>query len=469
VNNFEAALDFAQTADLETLLNLPTHEKAELQNALLAKTVELVYEGHRFYRSRMRAQGLVPGDITTTEELVRLPVTTKQDFLADPDAFRLDHPALPAEMSTIWEVIYTTGTSSGRPAPVYTTTFDHLSYMHTARRRGPFIPLRESDVVVSVFPLTPFPMGAYSRAISEAAAFGCALVTAQTGRPPAYFGVHRSLADAAQLVATHQGTVLWGVASFVRQVLLNAEERGLDFSALRMVMITGEASSTGVIQAMERRLRRLGTSDGVVINRYGSTEQGNTMVECSPGSGFHNLAPDQVFLEVVEPETGQRLPDGQTGAFAFTHLLRRGTVLLRYAPGDVATLSHAPCPSCGRRSSERMSSDVRRAGSIQKVKGTLVDLHALLAQLETLDDVTEFQLVLRATDPEAPEVINDLTVRYACDDGDVHLVSERIARMIEQVGRVRPTLERRPSHDIFDPEQAPKAVRLIDERAVVAR
>lgn len=115
-----------------------------------------------------------------------------------------------------------------------------------------------------------------------------------------------------------------------------------------------------------------------------------------------------------------------------------------------------------------MSCDVRRAGSIQKVKGTLVDLHAVLARLETLDDVAEYQLVLRATDTEAPHVVDDLTVRYACGEPDAAVVAERIQRAVQEIGRVRPTLERLPAQEIFDPELAPKAVRSVDERSGVA-
>ena len=47
--------------------------------------------------------------------------------------------------------------------------------------------------------------------------------------------------------------------------------------------------------------------------RYGSTEQGGTMIECCEGSGFHSVLPDQLFHEIVDQDTGHRLDDGQTG------------------------------------------------------------------------------------------------------------------------------------------------------------
>lgn len=461
---FADALAVAQELGPEEALSLAPHDKRELQDALLAETVRLAYEGHTYYRAVMTAEGLVPADIRTTDDLVRLPVTTKADFLADPDAFRLRVDGGAPELSTLWDVVYTTGTSTGVPAPVYSTTFDHLAYMHVSRRRAPFIPLGEGDVICNLFPITPFPMGAYTRAISEALACGSALVLAQTGRPPQWFGSHRSLGEAARLAESSGATVLWGVASFVRRLLLHAEEHGIDLSAVRMVMITGEASSPDVLESMRARMRRLGCRDDIVINRYGSTEQGATMVECTPGSGFHNLAPDHVFLEIVDPSSGARLPDGQEGHLAFTHLLRRGTLLLRYAPGDVASLDHAPCPSCGRIGSERMSAAVRRVGSVQKVKGTLVDLDAVRVALEKLEYLEEFQVVIRATDPEAPEVADDLAVRFAARSGCDESAPTAILETVRQIASLRPTLVPCAAADIFDPDGAPKARRIVDER-----
>lgn len=464
MTTFEQAFEVAQTADLDGVLRLPPADLAALRDALLARTIELVYEGHPHYRRVMTGLGLRPSDIVTTDDLRKLPVTTKHDFLADPDAFRLRVPSLPIEMTALWEVIYTTGTSTGVPAPIYTTTFDHLSYMHAMQRRRPFVPLGPRDLVVSLFPLTPFPMGAYSRAVAEAAACGAAIVPAQTGRRPAYFGAHRSIDEAVELVVTHRATVLWGVAGFVRRLLMQAERTGADFSTVRMVTVTGEASSHALLDDLRRRLDRLGSAQSMVVNRYGSTEQGGAMIECVPGSGFHNLAPDQLFFEVVDPQSGERRPDGETGSLAFTHLLRRGTVLLRYAPGDVASLDRSPCPACGRTSSERLSTNVRRVGTIQKIKGTLVDLDAVRARLESVPELDEFQLVLRSTDPAYPESVDDLLVRFACPDASEEAVRATIELTVGEVGRLRPTVLRCSPIDIFDPETEAKPRRLVDAR-----
>jgi phenylacetate-CoA ligase len=463
--SFDDALALVQQADGDDLLTMTTADLTEIRDALVARQIELVYRGHRYYRDVMTRMKLRPGDIRSIEDLQQLPITGKRDFLSDPDAFRLDCPDLPVEMRALWEVVYTTGTSTGVPAPIYTTTFDYLSYQHAAYRRRSLIPIRPSDVVVSLFPLTPYPGGAFSRSGAEVAAYGAAFVVARTGRPPAYFGGHRSLEAAADLIVSHRATVLYGIAGFVRRLLIQAEHANLDFTSVRMLMVSGEASSHQVLEDMRQRLVRLGCAEALVINRYGSTEQGSSMVECTPGSGFHNLAPDQVYLESVDPETGQRRPDGQRGALAFSHLLRRGTILLRYVPGDAASITRAPCPFCGRTSSERMSADVRREGGIQKVKGTLVDVDSIAARLASVSDLDEFQVVLRASDPLWPEAIDELLIRVACEDSVAAASLAAVEGIVEEVARVRPRTERCAATAIFDPEQAAKPRRIVYEDA----
>jgi phenylacetate-CoA ligase len=463
--SFDDALAHALRADGDDLLTMTTAEITELRDALIARQIELVYRGHRYYRDVMTRLKLRPGDIGSIEELQKLPVTSKRDFLADPEAFRLDCPDLPAEMRALWEVVYTTGTSTGIPAPIYTTTFDYHSYGQAAYRRRSLIPIRQSDMVVSLFPVTPHPGGAFSRSGAEVAGYGAAFVVANTGRPPEFFGRHRSLEATAELIVAHRATVLYGISGFVRRLLIHAERAKLDFSSVRMLMVSGEASSRQVMEDMRQRLLRLGSADALVINRYGSTEQGSSMVECTPGSGFHNLAPDQVYLESVDPETGARLPDGQHGAMAFSHLIRRGTILLRYAPGDAASITSAPCPHCGRTSSERMSADVHREGGIQKVKGTLVDVDSIAARLAAVSDLDEFQVVLRATDPDWPEAIDELLIRVACHDSVAAQGLAAVEGIVEEVARVRPRTERCAAAAIFDPEQAAKPRRIVYEDA----
>jgi phenylacetate-CoA ligase len=448
---------------LPDLLRQPQDKLRALQDRLLRETVELCYRGHPFYQKLMKREGLEPRHIQTCDDLVRLPLSTKKDFLADPDAFRLQGDDLPIEAQTLWKIIYTTGTTSGRPAPIYVPSIDHYAFLFASARRGELVDIRDTDTMVNLFPLTPFPMGAYARAPDEVAAVGAAIVFAHTGRAEGPFPLHRSLDDAVRMIERQRATILYGVSGFVRRVLLRAQELNADFHAVRMVMVTGEASSGAMLDDMRRRMRALGCADTKIVNRYGSTEQGASMVECHPGSGFHSLAPDQVFHEVVDGETGRRLPDGETGMLAFTHVYRRGTVFLRYLVGDIVAMTNATCPHCGR-TCPRITSQPVRSGDVLKIKGTLVNLQVLKDQLERLPAVEEYQIVIRPMDASDPFSMDELLVRVSARD-DLHAATAReIIAEATKTAHVRPLVEFVDRNEIFDPLSGAKPRRVVDQR-----
>jgi len=456
----------AEGFTLPDLLHRPFAEVRALQDRLLARTVELCYDGHPFYAKRMREAGLRPEHIRSCEDLALLPPTSKEEFLDDPEAFILRHPDLAADERTLWKVMYTSGSTTGVPAPIHITTRDHYSYMWACTQRENLVDIRRDDVIASLFPLTQFPMGAYARAPDEAAAVGAGIIFGRTGRPGGVFPVQQSLDDTVAHVARHGATVLWGVASFIRRVLIRAGELGADFSRVRMSMITGEATSQAMRADMRRRMRELGCADDLIVNRYGSTEQGSSMVECTEGSGFHSLAPDQVFHEVLDPETGARLPDGTPGALAFTHLIKRGTLLLRYLVGDVVAIDHSPCPHCGR-TSPRVASNLTRSGDLLKIRGMLVNLRGLKDWLEERPEVTEYQIVLRPENPSDPFSMDALVLRIALAE-ETAGASEALADAVAERLHLRPQIELVARDVIFDPLRAPKPQRVIDERPAKA-
>ena len=448
---------------LPDLLRQPQEKVRALQDRLLQETIELCYKYHPFYRALMALERLEPRHIQNCDELRRLPVTTKKDFLSDPEAFRLRGDDLPLEAQVLWKVIYTTGTTSGKPAPIYVPAFDNFAYLFACARRQELVDIRPTDILANLFPLTSFPMGAYSRSADEVAAAGAAIVFAHTGRAAGGFPVYHSLDEAVDLIQRHRATILWGVAGYVRRVLVRARELGADFRSVRMAMITGEASSPAMRNDMRRRMAELGCADTRLVNRYGSTEQGGSMVECQEGSGFHSLAPDQVFHEVVENENGRRLPAGETGMLCFTHIYRRGTVLLRYLVGDVVSMTTASCPHC-RRTCPRISSEPVRSGDIVKIKGTLVNLQVLKDELDQFPDIEEYQIIVRALDPDDEFSMDDLVIRLA---GPADRREETAHAMIERtisLVHIRPRIEFADRDTIFDPLKESKPRRVIDSR-----
>jgi phenylacetate-coenzyme A ligase PaaK-like adenylate-forming protein len=305
-------------------------------------------------------------------------------------------------------------------------------------------------------------MGAFVRSATNAYAAGASVLAALPGAPHGSFGVHRPLEYAVRMIGLHRATILWGVPSFVRRVLLHAADAKADFRSVRMCAITGEASTSGMRDELRRCLRELGAAGTVVFDRYGSTELG-AFAQCQEEGEWHNPAPEIQYHEVVDPETGRRVPDGERGMLAVTHLDRRGTVLLRYLVGDVVSLVRTPCPVCGRNG-DRLIGPVVRGKDFVKVKGMLINPAVLLDALNGLPGVEEFQVVVRRQDEADPYSMDELVVRLACRDADREALSAALIARAQEVVRVRPTVEFARPTEIYDPSRQTKAVRFVDRR-----
>lgn len=375
------------------LLYAPRQAIEAERERCFTEMMDLAAERHPRTRARMAASGLVRADFATLADLGRLPVTLKSEYMGEPDAFRLDASGLPEEMATVWDVMYTTGTSAGRPTPFVSTTYDFFRILEANRNMLRLRGARPEDVIANLFPLTAVPHGAFIRTMHAAASMNLRVVAALPGNPSPYFTLGNDLDGVVNIVARSRATILWGVPSFVRRVVARAVEAGADFSAVRLAFVTGEGMPEPARADLTADLRRLGRPDAWVSVSYGSTEMQGGMVECAPGSGLHNPAPDQFCIEVVDPATYAPLPDGAPGLVLLTHLRRRGTVLLRYALGDVSVLEHGRCAHCGSWT-ERLVAMPRRSDALLKIKGTLVNPDVLAQAAEAVLGAREFQFTV---------------------------------------------------------------------------
>ena len=106
------------------------------------------------------------------------------------------------------------------------------------------------------------------------------------------------------------------------------------------------------------------------------------------------------IYEIVDPESGEPVPEGETGEVVYTCLDGRGTVLLRYRTGDLAVggMTSQPCPHCGS-TVPRISNELRRVSNMKdlrltKLKGSLIDLGAFSTLLRSISSIEEFQVEL---------------------------------------------------------------------------
>jgi phenylacetate-coenzyme A ligase PaaK-like adenylate-forming protein len=433
----------------------------QVQNANLQHMLALCARGHAFYQQQWTDAGIDVSTIRSLDDLVRLPLTSKYDLMHAPEQFRLRCPDLPLHERALWEVLHTTG-STGNPTPIYVTSHDYQAYLFQAQRVAAITGITDRDVMANLFPLTPAAMGSFARSEANAYAAGASVVGALTGAPWGDFDLHRSLDDAVRLVERHRCTILWGVTSFVRRVIMRAAELQVDFTHVRMCGVTGEASTPAMRQDMRDRLRALGAADTIIFDRYGSTESGG-LAQCHEEGDWHNPAPEILYHEVVDPDTGQPLPDGERGALALTHLSRRGTVLIRYLVGDIVSLVHTPCPHCGR-TGDRIVGPVVRTKYLVKVKCMLINPTALLDTLRTVPDVDEFQVVLTKQDPDDPFSMDEMIVRVASSRPDLDVLSNALIAAAQQAVGVRPRIEFVAPNAIYDPSREAKSTRLLDLR-----
>lgn len=437
----------------------------EVQGERLRQTLAACADRHPYYSRLWQDLGIDVGDIRTPHDLAVLPLTAKTDFLAAPDSFRLGPDIADPGGDALWDVMYTTGSTTGQPSAIYMSSRDHLAHLAAARREGSFIGLTSSDTIANLLPLTGFPMGAYARSASDAASVGAAMIWCHTGRSDGHEGIHRSLDEAIDLVLEHDATVLWGIASFVRRFLLSVVERQVVLPSVRMSLVTGEAVPDALKSELSRLMVAAGTADVVVVNRYGATELGTSLYECAPGSGLHLLTPESIHLEIVDTETSLPLPDGEVGALAFTHLDHTGTVLVRYLMGDLTAISHEACAHCGR-TTPRLTAPPRRAAGLVKVKGTLVNLNSLHEKLAELEHLQEAQIVVTRIDPSDEFSPDALQIRVAASPDDEPALRDSVADLTTAVALVRPEVVFVSPGELFDPLTNPKAKYIVDTRRV---
>jgi phenylacetate-coenzyme A ligase PaaK-like adenylate-forming protein len=447
----------------EFLRRTPAEIRTE-QSRLLRDTLGLVRQAHPHYRERWSELGIDPAAVTGVDDIQALPLTRKTDFMSSPESFRLELSGvagLPVEKRLLWEVMYTTGTSSGSPSALYTTSHDHFSGLYAARMVAEFHGITERDVVANLYPLTSMPMGAFIRATDLAFAAGASALALFPGKPYPEFDVHRRLDETIAMVAEHRATVLVGVATFMRRFVLRAEELGVDLSSVRRVLLGGEAAPLPIRADIERRLQGMGASEVWVTSRYGSTEMG-TLPECATGSGWHNPAPDLLYLEIVDDD-GNPLPDGDVGQLAVTHLNKTGTVLIRYLVGDVTSMSHEPCPHCGRTGG-RIVEQPRRVSPLVKVRGMLVNPVLVNQAVATIDGIEDHQVVVDKNDPDDPLSMDSFTVRVIPrGEMDAALLSS-IENLVREAVGITPEIEICRAEDIFDPHARTKPLRFVDRR-----
>jgi phenylacetate-CoA ligase len=436
----------------------------KLRDARFAATLDRVFAAHPFYRRVFATAGIDRSNIGSLADLACLPITTKQDYMAHPADFRLcPEGAADDDEAVVWDVMYTTG-SSGNPAPFVSTAYDFVNILAINRNMLQLRGVTEKDSILNLFPLTRYPHGAFIRVLHAAAAYNISVISALPGRPnPRHPEFSHDNDEVIEIALRSQPTILWGVPSYIRRMIGRMEETRARLPSVRLVFVTGEGFGEEARADLIGRLKRIGASAPWVSVSYGATEMQGGMVECAHGSGYHNPAPDQFLFEAVDPDTKKPLPDGDEGLILLTHLDRRGTVMLRYALGDVARLTRERCPHCGALT-ERIVSLPRRVDNLVKIKGMLVNPQTLVDAVRGERALLDFQAVVDKENPSDPLSMDRLRLRVVPSSAAPASLDAELAQRVRRAVGVTPVVERTVADDPLLAGRGWKAQPLVDLR-----
>ena len=327
-----------------------------LQSSRLVEQVKHVWEHLPYYRAKMEAQGVTPDDIHGIEDLYKLPFLSKDDLR---EAYPYGLLAVPK--SECVRLHSTSGTTGKRVVAFYTREDLDLWSDCMARAFAAAGATNEDICQISYgYGLFTGGMGFHDGSHK----LGCMTVPMSSG------STERQL----QFMEDLGVTMLCCTPSYAAYLGECITEQGLkDRLKLRIGIFGAEAWSEEMRKEMQESL-------GIrAYDIYGLTELGGPGVafECSEQHGMH-INEDHYYAEIVDPVTGEPLPDGSQGELVFTSLSKKAFPLLRYRTHDICVLSREKC-SCGR-TFVKMCKPMGRSDDMLIVKG----VNVFPSQIETV-------------------------------------------------------------------------------------
>jgi phenylacetate-CoA ligase len=329
---------------------MPRVELTRLQTQRLQQQVSRAYEQVPFYRKALEERGLHPQDIQAIDDIERLPFTVKEDF-------RTTYPyglfAVP--LKYIVRLHASSGTTGKVVVGGYTRT-DLEMWGDVMARTFAAGGVTADDIFQNFYGYGLFTGGLGVHIGAET--IGATVIPMSGGL------TRRQL----QLMEDLGSTVIAGTPSYTLVIAETAAEEGIDLRS-RMQVRVGFFGAEPWTEGMRREIEeRFGIE---AFDIYGLTEVigPGVAAECSQHQGLH-INEDHFYPEVIDPETGKRLPDGEVGELVFTCLTREALPLLRYRTRDRVALIHDACP-CGR-TSVRMARVRGRTDDMLIVRGVNV-------------------------------------------------------------------------------------------------
>ena len=427
--------------EIETM---PLEQMRSLQSEKLVRQVRHVYENVPYYRALMDEKGVTPDDITGIDDLSKLPFLSKADLR---DAYPYGLLAKP--LSECVRIQSTSGTTGRRVVAFYTQKDIDL-WEDCCARALVAVGATKDDVCQVAYGYGLFTGGAGLNGGSHRV--GCLTLPMSSGN------TERQI----QFMQDLGATVLCCTPSYAAYIGESLRELGYKPEEIPL-----KAGIFGAEPWTEEMRRSIEATLGIkAYDIYGLTETSGPGVafECSEQSGMH-INEDHFYAEIIDPDTGEVLPEGSRGELVFTSLDKEAFPLLRYRTRDICVLSRKKC-SCGR-TLIKMAKPMGRTDDMLIIRG----VNVFPSQIETvlLSEGYEpnYQIVVdRVKNNDTFDVNVEMTPERFTDKVSEVLAMERaLAAAMKTMLGINPAVHLVAPKSIARSEG--KAVRVIDKRKLI--
>ncbi len=357
-----------------------------------------------FYRRKLADAGVDPLTIRGGDGLGRLPFTRKAELLAS----QQEHPPygelLTRPLADCRYLHQTSGTS-GKPLLWLDDEDGWQTWLrcwgHVYRGAG----VTADDVVFCAFSFGPYV--AHWSALAGARGLGALALP----------GSGMSSVQRLERLLEHRATVVVSTPTYALHLAEVAAEAGLDLasSAVRITIHAGEPGAS--IPNVKRRIEEAWGAR--TFDHAGATEVGAWGFDCQAEDGGIHLNELDFYFEVVDPDTGEAVADGERGELVITTLGRDAMPVVRYRTGDLAIRDAEPC-ACGRTLSRIVGGVLGRADDMLIVRGVNVYPSAVDNLLRGVPEVVEYEVEIRRR-----QALDDLLVKVELVPGEPFAAVER--------------------------------------------
>lgn len=333
----------------EKIETAPIEELKELQSKRLIDTIKRVYENVPYYREKMKSSGITPDDIKSVSDLYKLPFTVKQDLR---DNYPFGTFAVP--QNKIARIHASSGTT-GKQTVVGYTNNDIDMWATCVARCLTSVGITNDDIIQVAYGYGLFTGGLGLH-------YGSEKITALTV-PVSGGNTKRQI----QFMIDFGTTVLCCTPSYA--LFIADELKAMGLSKEDLSLKVGIFGAEPWSEAMKKDIEnKLGLK---AYDIYGLSEiigPGVSMA-CSCDNGLHIMA-DHFIPEIINPETGEVLPDGEKGELVFTCITKEALPLIRYRTRDLTSITQEVC-KCGR-TLPRMAKVTGRTDDMLIIRGVNV-------------------------------------------------------------------------------------------------